>query len=247
LRGDAPGVAFEILAAVLDALYDLNRHRDANTLPETIVSVIPRAIACDSAVYARIEPATRSFTLSSWPPDRFAGVHHNEAFRLHVQHHPLVAHFATMRDARAWSLHDFVSRAAFHRTALYQKLYRPLGIEFQLVMLIPYPDRAPRVLALNRRDQPFSEHDQQLLGLLWPHLTQAARNSRTAVLMEEVAMNTPPVRRDVAPWGGAYPAFDVRQVLGGEQRQRPYHASEADSRQRAHAPRLATMQARAVP
>lgn len=48
-------------------------------------------------------------------------------------------------------------------------------------MLVPYPDRAPRVLALNRRDQPFSEDDQQLLGLLWPHLTQAVRNSRTAV------------------------------------------------------------------
>lgn len=68
LRDDAPGVAFDTLAAVLDALYDLNRLRDPNTLPQKIVSVIPRAIACDSAVYARIEPATRSFTLSPGPP-----------------------------------------------------------------------------------------------------------------------------------------------------------------------------------
>jgi hypothetical protein len=65
---------------------------------------------------------------------------------------PLIAHFSTRRDARAWSPHDFVSRAAFQRTMLYRKLYRPFGIEYQLALLVPYPDRAPRVLALHRKD-----------------------------------------------------------------------------------------------
>jgi hypothetical protein len=47
---------------------------------------------------------------------------------------------------------------------LYRTLYRPLGIEFQLALLVPYPDWAPRALALNRRDTPFSEGDRQLLA-----------------------------------------------------------------------------------
>jgi DNA-binding CsgD family transcriptional regulator len=177
--GDSPALS-ETLTVVLGALYDLNRHRDADTLAQKIVTVVPRTITCDSAIFARIEPATLSFTFSSWPADRFAAVDHKDAARLHLQDHPLVAHFRVRRNAKAWSLHDLVSRAAFQRTTLYRTLYRPLGIEFQLVLLVPYPDRAPRALVLNRRDTPFSEGDRELLELLWPHLTQAVRRSRAA-------------------------------------------------------------------
>ena len=179
-RGELSPEAFETLATVLGALYDLNRHRDSTTLAQTIVSAVPRAIACDSAIFARIDAASQSFTFSAWPVGHFAGIDHKEAVRLHRRDHPLLAHFATRRDARAWDLHDFVGRSAFQRTDLYQMLYRPLGIEFQLVLLVPYPDRAPRVLALNRRDAPFTESERQLLDLLWPHLVQAVRSARAA-------------------------------------------------------------------
>jgi len=69
---------------------------------------------------------------------------------------------------------------AFQRTTLYQTLYRPLGIEFQLVLLVPHPHRASGILALHRKETPFSESDRQLLELLWPHLAQAVRRSRAA-------------------------------------------------------------------
>jgi len=77
-------------------------------------------------------------------------------------------------------LHDFIPRATFQNTMLYRTVYRPLGIEFQLVMLLPYADRAPRALVLNRRDRQFSEQERELLALLWPHMTQAFRNVRAA-------------------------------------------------------------------
>jgi DNA-binding CsgD family transcriptional regulator len=35
-------------------------------------------------------------------------------------------------------------------------------------------------LVLNRRDSQFSQHDRELLELLWPHMTQAVRNVRAA-------------------------------------------------------------------
>ena len=168
------------LQQTLDALYDLYRRCDSSTLGQTIVAAIPKAIACDSAAFVRIEPAVASFTLTSWPIDRFEGIDHNDAVALHVRDHPLVAHFSTRRDARAWSLHDFVAPSTFRRTRLYRKYYRPLGIEFQLVMLVPYPDRALRALVLNRRDRAFSEGDRCTLQWLWPHLAQAVRISRAA-------------------------------------------------------------------
>ena len=80
-RGEISQQTFETLTAVLGALYDLNRHRDASTLADAIVSIVPHAIACDSAIFARLEPATRSFTFSSWPSGRFTHVDHNDALR----------------------------------------------------------------------------------------------------------------------------------------------------------------------
>jgi len=97
-RNDDAPVVSDNLAVVLGALYDLNRHRDADTLAQKIVSVMPRAIACDTAIFARIEPAGPSFTFASWPSDRFAGVDHNDAARLHLQDHPLVAHLSARRN-----------------------------------------------------------------------------------------------------------------------------------------------------
>lgn len=166
------------LEAVLEALYDLYRHRDINSLPARILSVVTNLIACDSALYIRTDPATTSFSLTSWPADAFASVDHSRVAELHLRDHPVVAHFSARRDARAWMLHDFIPRATFQNTMLYRTVYRPLGIEFQLVMLLPYADRAPRALVLNRRDRQFSQHERELLELLWPHMTQAVRNVR---------------------------------------------------------------------
>ena len=179
-RADALPADTSLLAAISEALYDLNRHRDANTLPEKILSVVSRLIACDSAVFIRIDPATTSFSLLSQPADAFAGLNHQEVAELHLRDHPLVTHFSVRRDARAWILHDFIPRVTFQRSMLYRTLYRPLGIEFQLILLVPFPDRAPRALLLNRRNSQFSESDRQLLQLLWPHLAQAVRNARAA-------------------------------------------------------------------
>jgi DNA-binding CsgD family transcriptional regulator len=173
LRAEAVG-----LETVLEALYDLYRHRDISSLPARILSAVTNLIACDSALYIRIDPATTSFSLTSWPANAFAAVDHREVSELHLRDHPIVAHFSAQRDARAWMLHDFIARATFQSTMLYRTVYRPLGIEFQLAMLLPYPDRAPRALVLNRRDRQFSEQDRQLLALLWPHMNQAFRNVR---------------------------------------------------------------------
>ena len=105
-------VASAVLAAVVGALYDLHRHRDASTLSEKILAVV----LCDSALWVRVEPEKRSFTFAAWPADRFAAVDRKEAASLHLQDHPLVEHFSTRRDARAWSPYDFVPRAADSRS-----------------------------------------------------------------------------------------------------------------------------------
>ena len=71
----------DMLNAVSEALYDLNRHYDAKTLPRKVLSLIARLIRCDSAACVRIDPATSSFSLLSWPDDTFSALDHDEVAR----------------------------------------------------------------------------------------------------------------------------------------------------------------------
>jgi DNA-binding CsgD family transcriptional regulator len=177
-RNEPPAASSGALGAGLTALYDLYRHRDAGTFPGVVATVVARLIACDSAAYVRTEPGSSAFAVASWPEGVFASLDHRETAALHAQDHPLVANYRRARNARAWSLYDFVTQAQFKRTALYKKLYAPLHIGYQLVMLLPSPGAGVDAVALNRAQEDFSDDDRHALELLWPHLTQAARNLR---------------------------------------------------------------------
>src|SRR5574339_657566 len=107
--GREPSETVERLAVMFGALYDLSRHRDAATLGQRIVQVVPRIVACDSAIFARIQPATRTFTFIAWPERSFEAIDHGDVTALHLQDHPVIAHFSARRDARAWSVHDFLT------------------------------------------------------------------------------------------------------------------------------------------
>lgn len=163
-----------------EALYELHCHRDANSLPAKILTVATALIPCDSALIVRVDTASPSFTFTAWPERAFTDLNAKEAAAMHIRDHPLVAHFRAGRDSKAWDLHDLVSREAFKRTGLYRNLYRRLGVEYQMVLLVPFPDRAPRALILNRLGEQFSENDRETLELLWPHLALAVRTARTA-------------------------------------------------------------------
>lgn len=75
-------------------------------------------------------------------------------------------------------LADLAPKEAFARTGLYTKLYRFLGIEHQLVMLVASPDSRWRALVLNRRAGEFTDEERAALEALWPHITLAQRNLR---------------------------------------------------------------------
>jgi DNA-binding CsgD family transcriptional regulator len=61
---------------------------------------------------------------------------------------------------------------AFRRTAFYQYVHRPLGIEHMLQVYID-PERTDARLEFDRSETDFSERDRQVLELLLPHLRQS--------------------------------------------------------------------------
>jgi DNA-binding CsgD family transcriptional regulator len=168
----------DILQRAMRAAYDLHRHRDAATFPAWMVGVLARHFRCDSAILATVDPATGACRMDTWPPSHFERLDREEVVRLHAADHPFVARLRSSRTPHAFRLGDLVSGEAFSATGLYSKLYRFLGIEHQLLMLVASADPMWRVVALNRRDRDFLEEERAALESLWPHITLARRRLR---------------------------------------------------------------------
>jgi DNA-binding CsgD family transcriptional regulator len=92
--------------------------------------------------------------------------------------HPLITHIATTGDGSAHRITDFLSQEEFHRTELYERVYRPMGIEYQMAVGFPVPQPTVLGLAMNRDAHDFSERDVLALNTVRPHLVQGWRTVR---------------------------------------------------------------------
>ncbi len=117
----------------------------------------PRAFFC-----AYPEDPTDEATLSEFP-------------RL-VQQNPILQYQRRTSDGSAHRISDFISNEELHRLELYQKVYGPRGIEFQVALALTAKSPQVVAFALNRTRSDFSDDELVLLNLLRPHLIQAWRN-----------------------------------------------------------------------
>ena len=179
--GSPHGVAMKFADASLNAvvgfLYDLHRHNDLWTYPARLTELLARLISCDSCAHVVLNRDAHTFELSSWPAGRFVFEDRRAAIGWHGDH-PLAVHHERLRNLGAWRLSDVASRSQYHDSTVYRSLYRFLGIEYQMVMLLPAESKRVHLLALQRAAVEFTDDERGLLELLGPHLVQAERRLR---------------------------------------------------------------------
>lgn len=172
-------ISDDMFRKVATAAYDLHRHRQATTFAHWLVRVLARTIGCDSAMLVSVDTARRHFALAS-SPAQVLPLDEPALFALHARDHPFVAKCAVSRSASAFRLSDLCAAGEFAATELSRLVYRPGGIERQLLMLVASPDALRRVIVLNRSGPDFGEEDRTCLEALWPHIVLAQRNLRRA-------------------------------------------------------------------
>jgi len=175
----------ELFRKTLTAAYDLHRQHDPRLWPAWLARVLAQALECDSALLVTVDAAAGAFRLASWPEPPFRDLDHAAVARAHAVDHPFVARCAQSRSVRALRLSDLAPPEQFRGTGLYRNLYRRLGIEYQLLMLVASPDARWRAVVCNRRMRDFSDAEQGVLEALWPHIMLAERNLRRAARRQE--------------------------------------------------------------
>src|SRR5262249_7573977 len=89
------------------------------------------------------------------------------------EQHPLIDYYHRTGDGRAAKISDFLSSAQWHRTELYQQLYRQMKVEDQFSITLPAPQPIAVAMVISRQRRDFTERDRAVLNLLRPHMVAA--------------------------------------------------------------------------
>ncbi len=173
--------------ALLSAIQKIYSPTDISQFPSTILSAIKEVLSCNTICYNEVNIPEARMSWITEPANALPGPILREMFNRHLHEHPLIAHSGSPGSARSLRISDFLSRQQFHRLALYNEYYRPLGIEYQLGTEIATSQHRIIAVGLDRNCLDFSGNERLCLDLLRPHLIQSYRNLQILDLMKRAA------------------------------------------------------------
>jgi DNA-binding CsgD family transcriptional regulator len=157
----------ELIGETIELL-DLEQFRSA------VLTALHRAIPADWIGLSDVGPDARSVFEVIDPP---VPAEVSVAFGQLAHQNPLVRRVDETRDGRAYRFSDLVTAEELHELEIYERVYRPIRLEYQIAFTLQ-SDR-DRILAihLSRQRRDFSDAERDLLNAARPFLIQAYRNS----------------------------------------------------------------------
>jgi len=156
---------------------------DGEGLPPSLLADLKDQIRCDVITFSGFDSGRqKTWFLQDTSPD--GGVVDEDLDAVHWQHYwncQPCSYPDRSSDLRGIvKIADFYSSRQWHSTGMYCDLYRPSGIEHELMLTLPAvpspvsePGRTLRLFFFRGPGADFSEYDRALLVLLRPHLYQA--------------------------------------------------------------------------
>lgn len=138
--------------------------RDLPEFRAHAVALVRELVPCESASYNELRPGAGAIVVAD--PAGWLTAETAEIFDRLAGENPLIAHYARTGDGQPVRFSDFLSRRRLHRLALYDELYRPMGVEHQIAFVLPSPPGEVVGIALNRRRHDFTGEEAAMLDLL---------------------------------------------------------------------------------
>jgi DNA-binding CsgD family transcriptional regulator len=150
----------------LEVLYAVGEVEGAVAFTDPVLQALRELVPCDVVTFHERSAQADRVLLYVGEPLGPVTVDVREA-------HRRLKHDDPLRPAHgARTLSDVVTLRAFRRTAFYQHVHRPLGVEHMLQLYIE-PERTDARLEFDRSEADFSERDRRVLELLLPHFRQS--------------------------------------------------------------------------
>ena len=170
--------------AILDLVESMSAARGVDDHATIAMAGIAELVPCIEVCYIEMVPAEGRVRWRVTPDrgdllEEFAPL-----FGQLMRQNPLVRRFEEAGDTRTLMWSDFVSPQELAHTALYQQMFRQLGVESQMAVTLPAPPGVVVGFAVNGDRTGFSERDRAVLNRLRPHL---AHTYRVALLRDHLS------------------------------------------------------------
>jgi DNA-binding CsgD family transcriptional regulator len=177
---------------LLDLIGEVQGMLDLDELIEGLLAAFDRNLPSDFASINDIGP----------DPERVIAVirpaqpqHLYQAYGEYASQNPLMARYVETLDGRPYRFSDVISQADLHALDLYEHVYRPMGVEFQIAFTLPATPGRVLAIALSRGGRDYSDAERDLLERARPFLIQAWRNAVEHTALRDELAGRPP-RRD---------------------------------------------------
>jgi DNA-binding CsgD family transcriptional regulator len=165
-------------ALLLDSIRELHTFRDQDALRAWLLdTALPKLVPSDWLSYNEVDLSNPEKTLSVLKPesnDFFQNLF--PRFQQVAHQHPLIVRQMQSVDFPVHKISDFLSQESYHQLELYQDVYKPMGVEYQIAATIRLDPHHVTAFALSRRHTDYTERDRKILEMLRPHLVVAFNN-----------------------------------------------------------------------
>jgi DNA-binding CsgD family transcriptional regulator len=152
------------LRKVLQATAQAVEFRALSEFRTGAIALVRELIPCESASYNEVKPGVGAIVVAD--PAAWPTAEDLETFGRFAGENPLIAHYVRTGDGQPVRFSDFVSRRGLHRLTLYDQIYRHIGVEHQIALVLPSPPGEVVGIALNRERHDFTGEEAAMLDLL---------------------------------------------------------------------------------
>ena len=161
---------------LLRVIHRVSSVRDLDEFGPIVLQELDVLIPSDMASFNEVDPLAQRARVIGRP--RSVGPEEIEIWQRWAHQNPCLMHMLKTGDGSARRISDFLTSDQLHQLELYQHVYEPLGVEYQLSVALPAPRPVVLGIAMNRGDADFDDDEVDLLDTMRPHLVQAYRNAQ---------------------------------------------------------------------
>jgi len=170
---------------ILSVIDELGTVPDPETFRERTVRLVHGLVPADSVGFSESDPAKWvELTGTAWPnspwTDEMETVYWTFAYQ-----NPLGDAFAHNGAAHLRRMSDVIDRRSLDRLDFYQESLHPFGVEYDLMMQLPWEVGWCRSVELTRSDSDFTDRDVEVLAVLQPHLIRGYSDSQDRQRLRE--------------------------------------------------------------
>ena len=180
---DVPRLEEGDAARVLGLVEALTATQTVDEYADVAMTGLTELIPCIDASFNEMNPSAQRIRWRAIPENHLMDVYAPLFAELMLQN-PLVRHFHETEDTRTLMWSDLAPLESIRQTELHQEMFRPLGVDSQMAVVLPAPPGIIVGFAVNTGPDGFTERDRTVMNSLRPHL---AHFYRVIQLREEIS------------------------------------------------------------